>query len=163
MVERRGFLKGSMLGAAGLALPAMAGCSPTPPLDTTGVFTHGVASGDPHADSVVLWTRVQVPPTAEPVEVRWSIGTEPTVAETLPGFEAVLWMALFAPAATPAPVIDRLARALNTVTQDRAYQQRMAGIGLAVESGGPADVRALLAADTLNWRKVITDAGIRSN
>ncbi len=87
----------------------------------------------------------------------------PTVAETLPGFEAVLWMALFAPAATPAPVIDRLARALNTVTQDPAYQQRMAGIGLAVESGGPADVRALLAADTLNWRKVIADAGIRSN
>ena len=80
MVERRGFLKGSVLGAAGLALPAMAGCSPTPPLDTTGVFTHGVASGDPHADSVVLWTRVQVPPTAEPVQVRWSIGTEPTVA-----------------------------------------------------------------------------------
>jgi hypothetical protein len=80
VVERRGFLKGSVLGAAGLALPAMAGCSPTPPLDTTGVFTHGVASGDPHADSVVLWTRVQVPPTAEPVQVRWSIGTEPTVA-----------------------------------------------------------------------------------
>ena len=70
-----------MLGAAGLALPAMAGCSPTPPLPTTGVFTHGVASGDPHADSVVLWTRVQLPAAAGPVEVSWSIGTEPTLAD----------------------------------------------------------------------------------
>lgn len=86
----------------------------------------------------------------------------PTVAETLPGFEAVLWMALFAPAGTPEPVIDRVAAALNTVTGDRDYQARMAQIGLAAESGGPADVRALLAADTANWRKVITEAGIRA-
>ena len=71
MVERRGFLKGSVLGAAGLALPAMAACSPTPPLDTTGVFTHGVASGAPPAGWVVLWARGQGPPTAAPGGVRW--------------------------------------------------------------------------------------------
>jgi tripartite-type tricarboxylate transporter receptor subunit TctC len=87
----------------------------------------------------------------------------PTVAETLSGFEAVLWMALFAPADTPAPVIEKVAAALNTVTGDREYQQRMARIGLTAESGGPAEVRALLAADTVNWRKVITEAGIRTN
>lgn len=87
----------------------------------------------------------------------------PTVAETLPGFEAVLWMALFAPAGTPEPVVNRVAAALNTVTGDRDYQARMAQIGLAAESGGPADVRALLAADTANWRRVITEAGIRTD
>lgn len=87
----------------------------------------------------------------------------PTVAETLPGFEAVLWMALFAPAGTPEPVVNRVAAALNTVTGDRDYQARMAQIGLAAETGGPADVRALLAADTANWRKVITEAGIRTD
>lgn len=87
----------------------------------------------------------------------------PTVAETLPGFEAVLWMALFAPAATPAPVIEKVAAALRTVTEDRDYGARMAGIGLAAESGGPAEVRALLAADTVEWRKVITEARIPVN
>ncbi len=87
----------------------------------------------------------------------------PTVAETLPGFEAVLWMALFAPPATSAPVIDRLAAALNAVTGDIDYRSRMAQIGLAAEGGGPADVRALLAADTANWRKVITEAGISAH
>ncbi|MEO3471474.1 tripartite tricarboxylate transporter substrate-binding protein [Roseomonas sp. CAU 1739] len=87
----------------------------------------------------------------------------PTVAETLPGFEAVLWMALFAPAGTPGPVIDKVAAALNAVTEDRDYHARMAQIGLAAESGGAADVRALLASDTLNWRRVITEAGIPTN
>lgn len=87
----------------------------------------------------------------------------PTVAETLPGFEAVLWLALFAPPNTPAPVIERIAVALAAVTSDRDFQARMTQMGLAVESGGPGDVRRLLADDTVNWRQVITDAGIRTN
>ena len=87
----------------------------------------------------------------------------PTVAETLPGFEAVLWMAFFAPAGTPAPVVERLSAALAMVTGDRDYQARMAQIGLAAETAGPAEVAALLAADTVNWRRVITEAGIATN
>ncbi|RKK05216.1 tripartite tricarboxylate transporter substrate binding protein [Pseudoroseomonas wenyumeiae] len=87
----------------------------------------------------------------------------PTVAETLPGFEAVLWMALFAPVHTPVEVVQKLALALRAVTEDPAYQSRMAQIGLAAEAGGPSDVRNLLAADTANWRKVITEAGLPTN
>ncbi|WP_426959304.1 Bug family tripartite tricarboxylate transporter substrate binding protein [Muricoccus radiodurans] len=86
-----------------------------------------------------------------------------TVAETLPGFEAVLWLALFAPPGTPAPVVDRISSALNTVTADPDYQARMTAIGLAAESGGPAEVRTLLAEDTVNWRRVITEANIQTN
>jgi len=87
----------------------------------------------------------------------------PTVAETLPGFEAVLWMALFAPVNTPEEAVHKLATALRMVTEDRAYQSRMAQIGLAAEAGGPSEVRGLLAADTANWRKVITEAGLPTN
>lgn len=87
----------------------------------------------------------------------------PTVAETLPGFEAVLWLALFAPAGTPEAVIDKLARALATVTSNPDYQTRMAQMGLAAETGSAAEVRNLLAADTTNWRRVITEAGIVAN
>ena len=87
----------------------------------------------------------------------------PTVAEFLPGFEAVLWLALFAPAGTPEPMIAKLAAALEAVTGNPDYQARMAAIGLAAESGGPAEVRTLLAEDTANWRQVITDAHIPTN
>lgn len=84
----------------------------------------------------------------------------PVVADTLPGFEAVLWLGLFAPAGTPEPVIAKIAAALARVTDDPGYRTRMAETGLAVETGGPAELRDLLAADTENWRKVITEAGI---
>lgn len=87
----------------------------------------------------------------------------PTVAETLPGFEAVLWMALFAPASTPAPIISRVAAALRTVTDNNEYQDRMARMGLSAETGDANQVRTLLAEDTANWRNVITEARIPTN
>jgi alkaline phosphatase D len=48
---------------------------------TTGLFQHGVASGDPLVDRVMLWTRVtpRDPRGSAPVEVRWRIGTDPAV------------------------------------------------------------------------------------
>ena len=87
----------------------------------------------------------------------------PTVAETLPGFEAVLWMALFAPASTPAPIISRVADALLSVTDSGEYQDRMARIGLSAETGDANQVRILLSEDTVNWRNVITEARIPTN
>ena len=82
----------------------------------------------------------------------------PTVAETLPSFEAVLWMALFAPASTPAPIIRRVADALRAVTDNGEYQDRMAQMGLSAETGDANQVRTLLAEDTVSWRNVITEA-----
>jgi alkaline phosphatase D len=59
---------------------------------TQGLFRHGVASGDPLEDRVILWTRV-TPGGQQPVAVRWAIGTDERlrhvvnqgVATALPG------------------------------------------------------------------------------
>lgn len=96
MVERRRFLTGSVLGTAGLALagvPTITSCSPSPPVPTDGTFTHGVASGDPHPDSVVLWTRVRPDAMAGAgsppgVSVQWQVATEPTFARPVASGEA---------------------------------------------------------------------------
>lgn len=67
-IDRRGLLTG--LGAGALAAPAVA----APRQPATVAFLHGVASGDPHADSVVLWTRVTPAPGASgPVSVAWRV------------------------------------------------------------------------------------------
>lgn len=67
-IDRRGLLTG--LGAGALAAPAVA----APRQPATVAFLHGVASGDPHADSVVLWTRVTPGPGASgPVAVSWHV------------------------------------------------------------------------------------------
>jgi alkaline phosphatase D len=78
-LDRREFLV--RVGAAGavLWLPGCGGSGggdpgPTPP-PPTGTFRHGVASGDPLEDRVILWTRVSVD-TAGPVQVEWVIARD---------------------------------------------------------------------------------------
>jgi len=66
-ITRRTTLAGMAAGAALTALPAQARGAPA------RVFAHGVASGDPDATSVVLWTRVSV---AAPVEVEWELAAD---------------------------------------------------------------------------------------
>lgn len=80
-LHRRGLL--GLLGAAGAGLPAAAAAQDTP----QGVaFAHGVASGDPRADGLILWTRVT--PTdaaARRIEVAWTVWTEGAAAPAASG------------------------------------------------------------------------------
>jgi len=80
VLDRRNFLLGSAAAAAALPwLPACAGpgWQPRP----GNPFHHGVASGDPLADRVVLWTRVSPPPDApESIPVRWSVARDPAMS-----------------------------------------------------------------------------------
>jgi tripartite-type tricarboxylate transporter receptor subunit TctC len=85
----------------------------------------------------------------------------PPVADTLPGFDAVFWQGLFAPAGTPEPVIARLGTALRAATEDPALRARMAEQGVAVQTGGADALRDLLARETEDWGRLIREAGIR--
>ena len=81
-IRRCGILTGSTL------LPVLPGCggsdsSDMPPPDDTPVrFLHGVASGDPLADRVILWTRV-TPDADGPVNVRYRVATDPAMTQVL--------------------------------------------------------------------------------
>ncbi len=75
-IDRRGLLTG--IGAGALAAPSVAAKSQTP---ATVAFIHGVASGDPHPDSVVLWTRVTPGSAASAsIPVVWRVMDGETVA-----------------------------------------------------------------------------------
>lgn len=85
----------------------------------------------------------------------------PTLAESgLSGFEVTSWYAMYAPAATPKPIIERLnasiARALSN-PDVKAWLTAQAG-----EGGGdsPEELAAFQAAETLKWRKLTTTANI---
>jgi tripartite-type tricarboxylate transporter receptor subunit TctC len=86
----------------------------------------------------------------------------PTVAEAgqMPGFEAASWYALMAPAQTPDPVIRKLhagvVRALNLPDVKTA----LAAQGAQPVGNSPAELTAVIAADTARWAKVIKDANI---
>ena len=87
----------------------------------------------------------------------------PTVAETLPGFEGVTWIALVAPAGTPAPALSRLNAELNRAVQSADFIQKMAGQGAEAASGSntPDQLNTMIRSDSEYWGKVIRDAGVR--
>jgi alkaline phosphatase D len=82
--DRRSFLLRAGLASAGAALPPLlvrdpAGAQPDPAL---APFLHGVASGDPRPDGVVLWTRVATD-SPDPVEVGWVVATDPQLQDVV--------------------------------------------------------------------------------
>lgn len=87
----------------------------------------------------------------------------PTVAETLAGYEAEVWYALFAPGGTPSPVLARLNEALRTVTDTAAYRARLAGEGLTVAVNSPSEMTRFMRAEEARWRRVVTDGRITSD
>lgn len=84
----------------------------------------------------------------------------PTIAETLPGYRAETWYALFAPAKTPAPVIAALNAAVAGGLTQSDVRQRLLSQGARPAGTSPADLSQLLRQETALWRKVIQDAGI---
>ncbi len=72
MTAKRGWTRRGALAAATSAVAACARGVETPPYEGAVAFNHGVASGDPLADRVVIWTRVS-PERAGPVPVRWIV------------------------------------------------------------------------------------------
>lgn len=88
----------------------------------------------------------------------------PTIAESgVPGYEVTAWNALFAPAGTPAPIINRL-NAL--VSQGLAHPDSMAAMGrqgLDATPGTSAELGQLVKSELAKWAKVIKQAGITPN
>jgi tripartite-type tricarboxylate transporter receptor subunit TctC len=86
----------------------------------------------------------------------------PTVTELgLPGFDYSAWVAVFAPAKTPKPIIDRLAKELAIVLADPETDAKIRSIGAAPMMGGPKELAALLDAEIARAGKVVKDAGIQ--
>jgi alkaline phosphatase D len=78
-----GSLRG-LSGSEGLGWPAIL-YAQSPDGDGSRLFRHGVASGDPLTDRVILWTRITPPDPAStsPIDVRWRIGSDPTVSRAV--------------------------------------------------------------------------------
>jgi tripartite-type tricarboxylate transporter receptor subunit TctC len=86
----------------------------------------------------------------------------PTLAESgFPGFEAVSWFGLLAPAGTPAPIIAKLHGDIAKIAAQADMQERLAQLGLAAAVNSPDEFAAVIKADIAKWAKVIKDANIK--
>ncbi|SOE06235.1 Tripartite-type tricarboxylate transporter, receptor component TctC [Variovorax sp. YR752] len=86
----------------------------------------------------------------------------PTVAESgYPGFESLAWNGLFAPAGTPAEVVDRINADVNAALKDSSVQDQFAQQGLEIGGGSPAEFKSFIASERVKWGAIITEAGIK--
>jgi tripartite-type tricarboxylate transporter receptor subunit TctC len=86
----------------------------------------------------------------------------PTVAEAgLAGYEAALWVALVAPAATPTTIVARLNRTVNDILKSADGTEALTAQGMTAEAGAPEAVTQRIRDDIAKWRDVAAKAGIR--
>jgi tripartite-type tricarboxylate transporter receptor subunit TctC len=86
----------------------------------------------------------------------------PTVAEFVPGYEAVVWDGIGAPAHTPTEIIDKLNKEINAVLGEPAIKQRMADLGSEPMIMTAAQFGAFEKAEAEKWGKVVKAAGIKA-
>jgi tripartite-type tricarboxylate transporter receptor subunit TctC len=87
----------------------------------------------------------------------------PTLAESgLPGFEAISWFGLMAPAGTPAPIVSKAYQQAAKIASEPEMKAKLAQLGLDAVSDGPTALAAIIKADTAKWAKVIKDANIKA-
>jgi tripartite-type tricarboxylate transporter receptor subunit TctC len=86
----------------------------------------------------------------------------PTVAESgLPGYEALGWFGLLAPAATPRPIVERLSADANRVLADRDVRSRMIALGADPRGNTPEEFTRFIRDDQAKWAKLMREAGIK--
>jgi tripartite-type tricarboxylate transporter receptor subunit TctC len=85
----------------------------------------------------------------------------PTVAETVPGYEAVQWVGLLGPKALPKEIIARWNSEINRILQLPDVKEHMAGYGMETAGGSPEHFREVLKRDIAKWQKVVKLAGIK--
>lgn len=85
----------------------------------------------------------------------------PTVAETIPGFEASLWGGVAAPKGTPPEIIELLNREINTGLADPTIKAKLEDLTATPLVSTPAELSMHLAADVEKWGKVVDFIGLR--
>lgn len=84
----------------------------------------------------------------------------PPVADTVPGFESIVWFGVFGPRGMPADVTQKLNGEINIVLKSPEFLERLRVLGYDAAGGTPADFARVVAADTTKWAKLIKERKI---
>lgn len=84
----------------------------------------------------------------------------PTMAESgLTGFDLVTWFAFFAPAATPKPVVDKIAADMRRVLAMPDVRERLASAGVDVRGSTPEELASFHRAELAKWARIVRQSG----
>lgn len=86
----------------------------------------------------------------------------PTVASSgLPGFEALQWFGLLAPAGTPRDAVARLNAETAKVLQQPDVRERLQALGIGIAGGAPEQFGSFIASESAKWGKIVRDSGAK--
>jgi tripartite-type tricarboxylate transporter receptor subunit TctC len=85
----------------------------------------------------------------------------PTLQESGVNVTTIVWFAIMAPAATPRPIIDKLAGALTKIPHTPDMKKRLADLGAEPVGSGPDEFNKFLRDETAQWAEVIKAAGVK--
>jgi tripartite-type tricarboxylate transporter receptor subunit TctC len=87
----------------------------------------------------------------------------PTVAEQgIPGFEALAWWGMFAPARTPPAIVQRINAEVAAALRDPAIRDRLVGQGMNLLASAPEELARFLDPQMTRWAGVVREYGIRA-
>jgi len=87
----------------------------------------------------------------------------PTVGETVPGFEATTWFAVFAPAGTPREVVLKVNTEMQRVFKLPDVADKLKALGLETWISTPEELSAYQAKEITKWAKVVKDSGAKAD
>ena len=85
----------------------------------------------------------------------------PPIADTVPGFDAELWIALYAVAGTPQPIVDRLVAATHAALAKPDMKDKFAQQGADIVTSTPQELTAKLESDLKVWAEIVRASGAR--
>lgn len=87
----------------------------------------------------------------------------PAIIEKVPEFRSEMWVALYAPAGTPKPIIEKLHTSAQRALADPATQKLFEGLGMSVMKEGPAELAKLQEVEYQQWKETVARAGVRAD
>jgi tripartite-type tricarboxylate transporter receptor subunit TctC len=87
----------------------------------------------------------------------------PTIAESLPGYDAATWGGLLAPAGTPKEIIARLNAAANAALKMEDVRAKLQGAGIEIQGGTPEQFGNVIKSEVEKWGRIVKAAGIQAD
>jgi tripartite-type tricarboxylate transporter receptor subunit TctC len=122
------------------------------------VMFDNIASGTPQIKAGTLRAIAVTSPKRAP-----SLPDVPTVSETLPGFEALSWIAALVPAGTPRDVVAKLHKDFNDVLNMKEVQEKLATQGAIAQPTTPEQLDKWNRDEIAKWAKAIQAAGVKGD
>jgi tripartite-type tricarboxylate transporter receptor subunit TctC len=87
----------------------------------------------------------------------------PTIAESLPGYDAATWGGLLAPAGTPKEIVAKLNAAANAALKMDDVRAKLQGAGIEIQGGTPEHFGNVIKAEVEKWGAIVKSAGIKAD